>query len=210
MSIFGYDLIVIEDNADDVKLLTYIMQHRQPVGWAIRWRVLAYRSVAEADKTLKNSGGDLVLLDLNLVETTGMETVRQVLSLTKLPVIILTGHLTPDLIRLAIQENLCHSLDKNHAFQTPPYLHFTVLECIERHRLEAQAERLQRTITGEFNAIIASCSNCPRWREEATARWITPEAYLEKYSQARFSHGICPDCQLELYGDIIADADGGE
>jgi hypothetical protein len=29
------------------------------------------------------------------------------------------------------------------------------------------------------------------------------EAYIQKHSDAQFSHGICPDCAKKLYPDFI-------
>jgi hypothetical protein len=30
------------------------------------------------------------------------------------------------------------------------------------------------------------------------------EGYIMSHSQATFTHGICPDCNEELYGDLLA------
>jgi hypothetical protein len=31
------------------------------------------------------------------------------------------------------------------------------------------------------------------------------ETYLSEHSEAEFSHGICPDCGKDLYGDLYVD-----
>jgi hypothetical protein len=31
--------------------------------------------------------------------------------------------------------------------------------------------------------------------------WNELESYIEKYSAASFSHGMCPECSDDLYGD---------
>ena len=31
--------------------------------------------------------------------------------------------------------------------------------------------------------------------------WNQIESYIQEHSEALFSHGICPDCTIKLYGD---------
>jgi hypothetical protein len=43
--------------------------------------------------------------------------------------------------------------------------------------------------------------------------WREVEAFVEAHSAARFTHGLCPECKVALYGDLLAHrtkaADGG-
>ena len=51
-----------------------------------------------------------------------------------------------------------------------------------------------------LRGIIPICSHCKKIRDDQ-GYWNQLERYLEKYSDASFSHGLCPDCSDELYGD---------
>lgn len=57
-----------------------------------------------------------------------------------------------------------------------------------------------RTLQG----IIPICANCKKIRNDK-GYWDQVEYYISKHSEAKFSHGICPDCEKELYGDTLGD-----
>lgn len=53
-----------------------------------------------------------------------------------------------------------------------------------------------KTLTG----LIPICANCKKIRDDK-GYWNQLETFIEKHSEALFSHGVCPDCAEELYGD---------
>jgi len=57
-----------------------------------------------------------------------------------------------------------------------------------------------------LESILPICSNCKKIREpdaqsKKQASWTAIESYIEDRSEAKFSHGLCPECIKELYGD---------
>ncbi len=62
----------------------------------------------------------------------------------------------------------------------------------ERERLILQ---LQDALTNikTLHGLLPICSLCKKIRDD-TGYWNQIESYLRKYSNADFSHGICPDC----------------
>lgn len=50
-----------------------------------------------------------------------------------------------------------------------------------------------------LEGILRTCSFCKDIRDE-DGQWEKIEAYVSRHSDARFSHGICPDCAEEHYG----------
>jgi CheY-like chemotaxis protein len=57
----------------------------------------------------------------------------------------------------------------------------------------------------QLEGLLPICSYCKRIRDDGE-RWGPLESYIEKRSEAQFSHGICPDCyatyvQPQLDGD---------
>lgn len=64
-----------------------------------------------------------------------------------------------------------------------------------------------RTLSG----LLPLCSYCKKIRDDK-GYWNQLEAYLQKHSEADFSHSICPDCadkhfpEMDLYGDSSADS----
>ena len=45
----------------------------------------------------------------------------------------------------------------------------------------------------QLAGLLPICSYCKRIRDDAE-KWSSLEGYIEKRSEAQFSHGICPDC----------------
>ncbi len=59
-------------------------------------------------------------------------------------------------------------------------------------KLETAGEEIE-TLTG----LIPICSHCKRVRDDA-GYWLQVEVYLQKHSEADFSHHVCPHCAEEL------------
>jgi Domain of unknown function (DUF4118) len=78
-----------------------------------------------------------------------------------------------------------------------------------RWHAERTAERL-RQIVAERDAalekvsvltgLLPVCAGCKSIRDEA-GNWRSMEEYLSEHSKARFSHGMCPACMEEWYGE---------
>ncbi len=51
-----------------------------------------------------------------------------------------------------------------------------------------------------LQGILPICSQCKKIRDDKGS-WNQIEMYIQHHSDAMFSHGICPTCTKELYGD---------
>ena len=71
----------------------------------------------------------------------------------------------------------------------------------ERERLIAELQQAMADIK-TLEGIIPICASCKKIRDDH-GYWQQLEAYLVDHSDARFSHGICPDClkQYDLGDD---------
>ena len=52
-----------------------------------------------------------------------------------------------------------------------------------------------------LRGLIPICAGCKSIRDDK-GYWNRLEAYIQKHSEAEFSHGICPDCMDKLYPDM--------
>ena len=50
-----------------------------------------------------------------------------------------------------------------------------------------------------LHGLLPICSSCKKIRDDK-GYWTQLESYIEKHSDAHFSHGLCEDCVKELYG----------
>lgn len=61
-----------------------------------------------------------------------------------------------------------------------------------------------KTLTG----LLPMCASCKRIRDDK-GYWNQLERYIMMHSDARFTHGVCPDCARQLYPEHFDDANDG-
>ncbi|MCF8067445.1 MAG: transporter substrate-binding domain-containing protein [Desulfobacterales bacterium] len=66
----------------------------------------------------------------------------------------------------------------------------------ERTRHLQDALEKVKTLSG----MLPICSSCKKIRDDK-GYWNQIEVYIEKHSEAEFSHGMCQECSDKLYGD---------
>ena len=66
----------------------------------------------------------------------------------------------------------------------------------EKANLEKALKQI-KTLRG----LLPMCASCKKIRDDS-GYWKQIESYLHEHSDAKFSHGICPDCAKDLYPDI--------
>ena len=55
-----------------------------------------------------------------------------------------------------------------------------------------------------LSGMLPICASCKKIRDDK-GYWNKIEAYIEKHSEAEFSHGICPECAKELYPEYFSE-----
>lgn len=75
-------------------------------------------------------------------------------------------------------------------------------------QLERRERELERRVAAaiaevkELSGLLPICASCKKIRDDK-GYWNQLEGYISEHSSAQFSHGICPDCMEELYGEYI-------
>jgi PAS domain S-box-containing protein len=78
----------------------------------------------------------------------------------------------------------------------------------ERKRIEEEREQLIKKLQAALSdvktlsGLVPICANCKQIRDDK-GFWMQVESYIQERSQARFSHGICPDCMRKLYPNFV-------
>jgi ligand-binding sensor domain-containing protein len=70
----------------------------------------------------------------------------------------------------------------------------------EEEELNARIKEAMANIK-TLSGLIPICSNCKKIRNDK-GFWDQLEEYIQLHSDAKFSHGICPDCAKKLYPDM--------
>jgi CheY-like chemotaxis protein len=116
-------ILLIEDNEDVVRFLLKLLE-------PLKAKVVAAEDGEAARKASKTTPPDLLLVDLVLPGMSGLEAVRAIKKddrrLASTPVVVLTGHPSPDNIREAVELGVVDFLMK------PAFLSEAGLERIRR------------------------------------------------------------------------------
>lgn len=72
------------------------------------------------------------------------------------------------------------------------------------HELEDSMARMN-----VLRGLLPICSSCKKIRDDK-GYWQQVEHFVAQRSEARFTHGVCPDCMVRLYGNLLnPDASAG-
>ncbi len=63
--------------------------------------------------------------------------------------------------------------------------------------LEESANRIQ-----QLSGMLPICAWCKKVRDDQDY-WQEVECYVAAHSEARFTHGICPDCLAKVKGETM-------
>jgi len=55
-----------------------------------------------------------------------------------------------------------------------------------------------------LQGMLPICSNCKEIRDDK-GNYVQMEKYIQDHSDALFTHGLCPDCMKDLYGDTFGE-----
>jgi len=78
-----------------------------------------------------------------------------------------------------------------------------------RKKAEEERERLIKELQDAaadinvLSGLVPICSSCKKIRDDK-GYWTQLEGYIQAHSQAKFSHGVCPECMEKLYPDFMA------
>ena len=192
------DILIAEDNVTSRTLLQVIIGK-----WG--YEVLTAENGVEAWNILKEKDSpSIAILDWMMPEMDGIEVCRRVRDLERTNpayLILLTGRDS--------KADISSGLDAGASdYITKP---FDVNELRARlsvaERMVALQEKLNRNISELQDAlthvktlqgILPICMHCHKIRTDDKA-WERLESYIEVHSDAKFSHGLCPECLEKHY-----------
>jgi CheY-like chemotaxis protein len=80
-------------------------------------------------------------------------------------------------------------------------------EIVERKKSEAAREMLIKSLeealanVKALSGLIPICAGCKQIRDDQ-GYWSQVETYISQHSEARFTHGLCPNCAGKYFPDI--------
>ena len=192
-------ILIVDDAPENLTMLTSMLTGQ---GYHVRPAINGQIAL----QAIRKLPPDLILLDIVMPGMDGYEVCRQVkadATTRDIPVIFMSAR----------QE----TLDKVKAFEvggidyiTKPFQVEEVLARVETHvtlrnlqkHLEEQNAQLQEALDNikTLKGLLPICASCKKIRDDH-GYWNQLEEYIEKHSEALFSHGLCPECMEKLYAE---------
>ena len=190
-------LLLVDDNADDVFLTRRMLEKN--AGGKFNFQIDHCRNLTDTLAYLASENPDVVLLDLGLPESRGLQTLEQVLEAApNLPIVVFTGLSDEELGIKAVQKGAQDYLVKGQV--NLDLLVRSLRYAIERKQMVTELQDALSQVK-ILRGLLPICSKCKAIRDDQ-GDWRQIESYIKERSEAEFSHGICPVCLKELYPEF--------
>lgn len=186
-------ILLIEDNEGDAELIRLVLNESE--GSVLK----NADCVSSGLKLLEEEPFDVVLLDLGLPDSSGLDAVQRIQDKgLKLPIIVLTGLSDEELAVRAISLGAQDYLVKGRI--DGDLLHRAIRYAIERKKLILELQEALANVK-KLSGMLPICASCKKIRDDK-GYWTQVETYIRDRSEAEFTHGICPECTKKLYPEI--------
>lgn len=163
---------------------------------------------------------EIVLVDKNMPAVDGLEVIRRLAERDRPPSsVMLTASGNEIAAVQAMKSGASDYLVKDPEGVYLDLLPAVVLQVLHQREMEQERreyeEERERLITELRNALanvktlrglLPMCAGCKKIRDDE-GYWSQIESYLQQHSEAEFSHGLCPDCARELYGEYYEETE---
>ena len=144
-----HQILLVEDNPGDADLVREWLTEATNSVFYLRH----VKSLAEASALLTSIPADAVILDLNLPDSRGIETLRRIRTVARgVPIIVVSGFMDEDLRNEAIRESADEVFTKEES--NSPLLSRSVLYAIERIRARETHRQLEGLLDKIPDAIL--------------------------------------------------------
>lgn len=196
-----FKILVVDDESTNIQLMTAALKDDYDILTALD----GYAAISQ----LKEHRPDLILLDVMMPDLSGFDVCSIIKSdeaFADIPVIFLTALDTSEGELLGLELGGIDYLAKPINFSLLKLRvrnHIALKERNDlvkeqRDLLVRQKEELEAALARvkQLEGIIPICMHCKKIRDDQNS-WNQLEQYITNHSEARFSHGICPQCLEE-------------
>ncbi|HNB53881.1 MAG TPA: response regulator, partial [Anaerolineales bacterium] len=141
-------VLLLEDNPSDARMLEYIFREAYELNIEMTWA----KRLQEALDLLSAQAFDVILTDLNLPDSVGLQTFRALLEKTPhIPLVVLTGNLDDKLGVEAVQQGAQDYLTKGEV-DSRKVIH-SIRYAIERHQTMQEIRRLNELLQHQNSSL---------------------------------------------------------
>jgi PleD family two-component response regulator len=197
-----YRILIVDDMAENIRILIELLGREYAI-------IPATNGAAALKKSQIEPLPDLILLDIMMPEMDGYDVCRALKEndLTRdIPVIFITA------VSEAMDEAKAFTLGAVD-YVTKPFHPATIKARVKTHiELSRHIRELRYALdtVKTLSGLIPICAGCKKIRDDQ-GYWKQVESYICEHTDARFSHGICPDCLQTHYTEMnLSQKDIGE
>ena len=198
-----YRILAVDDEYINTQVIKSLLREEYDVLTALNGQ--------EAIDQVKRYMPDLILLDVMMPDMSGFEVckiIKDDAQSADIPIIFLTALDTHDGQLEGLELGAIDYLAKPIKFQLLKLRvrnHIAMLE--QRDQLIRKNEELEAALARvkQLEGIIPICMYCKKIRDDQQS-WQQLESYISNHSEARFSHGMCPQCaeeQMKVLKEMI-------
>jgi CheY-like chemotaxis protein len=195
-------ILIIEDNPADIVLIKEYLSEMRNFSYELK----EAGTLQSALGLFSHYDFDVVLLDLSLPDSSGVETVRTLISkYPEVAVIVLTSLQDEEVALMSVRFGAQDYLEKQ--LLSPAMLYRSIIYSLERKRTVHEKEELFNDLSQVLKkiemleSILPLCLNCKKILGE-NQQWLTIEEYVAQRSAADMGQSICPVCKNDLESDV--------
>lgn len=190
-------VLIAEDDPDSLQLLQIMLGR-----WG--YEAVATHDGAEALAALQDGDAPpLAILDIMMPHMDGLEVCRKVKQMPRLVpvyIIMLTAKTLPKEIISGLEAGADDYLTKPfdpHELRARINVGARIVEL--QTRLADRVNELEEALARvkQLQGMLPICAYCKKIRDDRNY-WEQVESYITRHSDAKFSHGICPDCYTQF------------
>ena len=186
-------ILIVDDQPENIRMLMELLKDDHATIPAISGDIALQKAVEEPMP-------DLILLDIMMPGIDGYDVCRKLKADPKsepIPIIFIS----------AISE----AMDAAKAFELgavdyimKPFNPATVKARVKTHiQLSRTLHKLKKALSEvkTLSGLLPICANCKKIRDDK-GYWNQIEEYIDRHSDASFSHSVCPECMKRLYPEM--------
>lgn len=202
-----FKILIVDDISKNIQMIANILKAE---GYQMAFAQNGQSALEHAESV----SFDLILLDIMMPGMDGYEIcvkLKKDIRTRDIPVIFLTARTDTESILKGFETG---AVD----YVTKPFNSAELLARVRTHLELKRARDIQDTLITEKETLILKlekaleeiktlrgfipiCCSCKKIRNDEDY-WEQIEVYIQKHTNAVFSHGLCPDCAQKLYPEL--------
>jgi CheY-like chemotaxis protein len=191
-------MLLVEDNPADISLIKEYLSEEPP----FQYELIEADSLNAALSLLSHNDFDIVLLDLDLPDSSGLDTARRVITeYSETAVLVLSDPMNKEVAQQAVRYGAEDYLTKN--ILLPVILYKSISYAIGRKKvMQEKFDILSDLVLAlekieYLEGLLPICVGCKKILLEDN-HWLNLEEYVNDSTGKKVVRPLCPDCRKDI------------